>query len=199
MKSHACLQSNMTEGVLFDMDGTITRPHIDFKVLRSRIGVPEGTPIMSHVAALPRNERDRANSTIEEVELEAAEQSVLNDGAAELLEALRRVPLKLGLITNSNRRAMRFIVRKFDLKFDLLLSREDAPLKPAPDLLLLALEKLALKPESTVFVGDGHYDRTASAAAGVRYIHLEQGQTKSEHLSDSTVFALIEVWNHLEL
>ena len=92
---------------------------------------------------------------------------------------------------------MHFVVEKFALRFDLLLSREDAPLKPAPDLLFLALEKLGLNPQATVFVGDGHYDRSASAAAGIRYIHLEHGHTQV--VSESTVFTLREVWNYLEL
>ena len=189
----------MTEGVLFDMDGTITRPHIDFKALRAKIGVPEGTPIMEHVDRLRPRERDRANANIEAVELDAAKESVLNPGAAELLEGLRKIPVKLGLITNSNRHAMLFVVGKFRLRFDLLLSREDAPLKPAPDLLFLALEKLGLTPETTVFVGDGHYDRAASAAAKVRYIHLDHGRDQNQNVSDSVVFALSEVWNQLEL
>jgi HAD superfamily hydrolase (TIGR01549 family) len=189
----------MTKGVLFDMDGTITRPHIDFKALRAEIGVPEGTPIMAHVDALGPGARERANAAIEAVELDAAKESTLNPGAAELLEGLRGIPVKLGLITNSNRRAMLVVVGKFDLKFDLLLSREDAPLKPAPDLLFLALEKLGLTPETTVFVGDGHYDRAASAAAKVRYIHLEHSYDGNQNLSNSTVFTLSEVWNHLKL
>ena len=187
----------MTEGVLFDMDGTITRPHIDFKALRAEIGAPEGTPIMEHVESLVPDQRDRANAAIERVELEAAEVSTLNPGAEELLDGLRQIPLKLGLITNSNRKAMHFIVEKFALQFDLLLSREDAPLKPAPDLLLLALAKLGLHSETTVFVGDGHYDCSASSAAGIRYIHLEHGH--SQVVSESTVFSLREVWNYLEL
>ncbi len=187
----------MTEGVLFDMDGTITRPHIDFKTLRAEIGVPEGTPIMDHVERLAPEKRNRANAAIERVELEAAEASILNPGAEQLLEGLGQIPLKLGLITNSNRKAMHFIVEKFALRFDLLLSREDAALKPAPDLLFLALEKLGLSPQATVFVGDGHYDRSASAAAGIRYIHLEHGHTQV--VSESTVFTLREVWNYLEL
>ena len=188
---------NSIKGVLFDMDGTITRPHIDFKALRAEIGAPEGTPLMDHVESLAPEECRLANAAIERVELEAAAAAILNPGAGELLEGLRRVPLKLGLITNSNRRAMHLVVEKFALKFDLLLSREDAPLKPAPDLLLLALTKLGLRAESTVFVGDGHYDRSASAAAGIPYLHLEHGPRPT--VSESTVFHLFEVWDYLEL
>ena len=185
----------MLKAIFFDMDGTITRPHIDWPSLRQRVGVPEGIPIMAHIESLAKPERGKAEAIVEEVEFEAAEQAALNPGAAELIRALRAHPLQLVLITNNHRRAMRHVVDKFGLEFDLLLSREDAPLKPAPDLLLLALEKFALRPEETCFVGDGRYDRMASQAAGIRYIHLaHDGQPAEDEL---TLNALDELWNFL--
>jgi FMN phosphatase YigB (HAD superfamily) len=45
-------------------------------------------------------------------------------------------------------------------------------------LLLLALKHFEISPEEAVFIGDGRYDREASAAAGVRYIHLENDRSK---------------------
>ena len=186
----------MLRAILFDMDGTITRPHIDWKALRARIGISEGATIIGYIDGLPPAERARAHAILEATEAEAAEQSVLNPGAAELLRQLRAHPLCLGLITNNHRRAMHTVVEKFDLDFDLLLSREDAPIKPAPDLLLLALKKLQLTPAETCFVGDGRYDRMASEAAGILYIHLDH-ERRTPPLGP-TIYSLEELWNHLE-
>jgi HAD superfamily hydrolase (TIGR01509 family) len=158
--------------VLFDMDGTLTVPHIDWKRLRARVGVPEGAGIMEHIYALPEADAERADAIVREVEMEAALASVANEGLAELFEGLDQLPLQLALITNNHREAMEHVVTTFGLRFDVMLSREDALLKPAPDLLLLALERLEVAAEETVFVGDGRYDRVASKAAGVAYIHL---------------------------
>ncbi len=162
----------MLKAIFFDMDGTITRPHIDWKELRARVGVPVGVPIMAHIEELPTDERDRAEAILLDIEYEAAEKAESNPGVAELFDYLAQQPLDLALITNNHRRAMHHVVEKLGLRFRLLLSREDAPLKPAPDLLLLALDRLQLEASEAVFVGDGHYDRAASAAAGIPYIHL---------------------------
>ncbi|MEW6753258.1 MAG: HAD-IA family hydrolase [Candidatus Latescibacterota bacterium] len=185
----------MIRGVFFDMDGTVTRPHIDWRELRRRVGVPEGTPIMAHVESLCGPERQRAEGMLLAAEMEAAELAELNPGAAELLSGLRQAGLKLALITNNHRQAMERVVTRFALSFDVLLSREDGPLKPAPDLLLLALERLGLQPGEACFVGDGHYDRLASQAAGIRYLHLaHDGQ---ERPGEPTLLALRAAWQHL--
>ena len=185
----------MLKAIFFDMDGTITRPYIDWKTLRRRIGMPEGMTIMAHIESLPDPERSRAERAVEEAETEAAECAELNPGAAALIHGLRAHPVKLALITNNHRRAMHKVVEKFGLDFDLLLSREDAPLKPAPDLLLLALEKLRLQPQETCFIGDGRYDQMASEAAGIAYVHL--ANDNQPHERHPTIFALGELWNHV--
>ncbi len=187
----------MLKAILFDMDGTITRPHIDWQDLRQRVGVPLGTPIMEYVESLPEPDQSRADAIVREIEFDAAQQAVLNPGAAELIAQLNTYPIKLALITNNHREAMHHVVRQFDLHFDLLLSREDAPLKPAPDLLLLALKEFQLSPAETYFVGDGRYDRMACEAAGVTYIHL--AHDRDEPLQEPTIYELSELWPHLAL
>lgn len=185
----------MLKAIFFDMDGTITRPHIDWKALRARVGVPEGVPIMAHIEALPATEREGAEIILCDVEYEAAEKSEPNPGVAELFDYLARQPLDLALITNNHRRAMHHVVEKLGLSFHLLLSREDAPLKPAPDLLLLALDRLGLEPTEAIFVGDGHYDRTASTAARIPYIHLAHDPTTEPN--GPTIHHLRELPHHL--
>lgn len=181
----------MLKAVFFDMDGTITKPHIDWAALRQRLAVPTGVPIMAFIESLPSAQREEASAVLEEAEMEAAVEAALNPGAAELLARLRRGGLKLALITNNHRRAMQVVVAKFGLDFDLLHSREDAPLKPAPDLLLLALRHFGCLPAEACFVGDGRYDQAASEAAGVPYIHLvHEGGEKVEGLAVNSLEAL---------
>jgi len=182
----------MLRALLFDMDGTITRPHIDWKTLRELVGAPDGMTIMAYLDTLAPPDQARASAILEEVETEAAEQAVLNPGAAELLCQVRACPLKLALITNNHRRAMLRIVEKFSLDFDLLLSREDAPVKPAPDLLLLALERFNLRPAEAWFVGDGRYDQEASQAAGIRYLHL--AHDPQAPIEGPAIYTLNELW-----
>ena len=83
------------KAIFFDMDGTITRPHIDWKALRDRVGVPPGVPIMAHLEALPEPEKTRAETVLCDVEYEAAESAEPNPGVAELFDYLSRQPLDL--------------------------------------------------------------------------------------------------------
>ena len=161
------------QAILFDMDGTLTVPHIDWKSLRARVGVPEDAGIMEHIYGLPPDEARRAEGIVRETELEAAVAAAPNEGLAELFEGLDRLPLRRALITNNHREAMERVVAAFGLSFDVMLCREDGLLKPAPDLLWLALERLGVGAGEAVFVGDGRYDRMASEAAGVPYVHLD--------------------------
>ena len=182
--------------VFFDMDGTITRPVIDWADLRRRAQIPEGEQIMPYIDRLPAAAGRRARATVEAIEMEAAVGAELNPGAPELLGELRARGLRLALITNNHRAAMVSMVEKFGLHFDLLLSREDADLKPAPDLVNLALRRFCLRPAEACFIGDGKYDRMASQAAGVAYIHLTHDGAE-DFADGATIRSLSEAWTYL--
>lgn len=182
--------------ILFDMDGTLTVPHIDWGDLRARVGVPEGFGIMEHIGALPEADAVRAEAIVRQVEMEAARAASASDGLAELFARLDGLPLKRALITNNHREAMDRIVASLGLRFDALLSREDGLLKPAPDLLLLALERLGVSAAESVFVGDGRYDRMAAGAAGVRYIHL--AHSRDEPADGDVIYGLVELLHEVD-
>lgn len=185
----------MLKAVFFDMDGTITRPYLDFKALRRAVGVPQGIPIMAHIESLDAASRKQAENVLAEAEFHAAQQAQLNPGAADLLAALRACGLKVVVITNNHRRAMEHMVQRFQLQLDLLLSREDAPAKPEPDLIHRALDMLGLEPDAACFVGDGRFDQMASEAAGVRYIHLSHDGVPAD--GAATIAHLCELWEQL--
>lgn len=168
------------QAILFDMDGTLTVPHIDWESLRARVGVPEGAGIMEHIYQLPPDEARRADGMVRETEREAALAAAPNQGLGELFEGLDRSPLRRALITNNHREAMERVVAAFGLSFDVMLCREDGLLKPAPDLLWMALERLGVPAAGAVFVGDGRYDRMASEAAGVPYVHLDNHRDRED-------------------
>jgi HAD superfamily hydrolase (TIGR01509 family) len=187
----------MLKAVFFDMDGTITRPYLDFPALRALVGVPDGLPIMAHIQSLDPDAQARAEGILAQAEYEAATQAELNPGARELLGQLRARGLQVVIITNNHRRAMEHIVSRLGLQPDLTLSREDATAKPAPDLLQRALELLQLPTEAVVSVGDGRFDQLASAAAGIRYVHLAHDGTPLPGVA--TIHSLPELWPELGL
>lgn len=57
--------------------------------------------------------------------------------------------------------------------FEIAVGYEDSKQhKPYPEPLLVALERLSLKPHEAVYIGDGHSDIDAAHAAGMRSIFL---------------------------
>lgn len=161
--------------VIFDMDGTLTRPFLDFPAIRKAIGIPE--PLLENMLALPAGaERERAFSILEKFEEEAADASELNDGAAEVLRFLETRRIPSGLVTRNSRRSTDRVLRKHSLSFEIVVTREDAPAKPRPEPLWLICEKLGVTPPQALMVGDFKFDIVAGRNAGTRTALLTNGK-----------------------
>ena len=154
-------------GVVFDLDGTLTAPTIDFDAIRSEIGIEGDAPILETLAGLPADERRRAFRILEKHEERAAADSRLNPGAEELLDFLDREGLPRGLVTRNTRRSVEAFVARHRIDLGVVVTREDAPPKPSPAPLLHALERLNLSPRQAIYVGDHEIDRLTGKAAGV--------------------------------
>ena len=51
--------------MIFDLDGTLTEPVLDFDAIRAEIGLPEGVPILEHLDVLDGAGRARAEAVTE--------------------------------------------------------------------------------------------------------------------------------------
>ncbi len=102
-------------------------------------------------------------------------------GAANVLEQLRRRGLLLAVVTNKLQRAATTVLTHYGLAGDLSLIVGEHPrepalrLKPAPDMLLFALEQMGVRPEQAVMVGDSESDIASSQAAGIFALGVEGG------------------------
>lgn len=152
------------QAVLFDMDGTILNPIndglLEFKI---RWGIPTDQLIIPNLPNLPEQASDEYNQL---AEFEAVN-STLRNGVHELLESLKAAKIKTALVTNNSGASMKTVLTKHRVRFDLELSRDDAAMKPAPDMLLLALEKLQVLPSHAIMVGDTRPDLGAARNAGI--------------------------------
>ncbi len=162
--------------VLFDMDGTVTKPYIDFAAIRTAIGVPASMAILEHLDTLDDAARMRARAVLTEYESDAAHNSELNEGAREVLDHLRVRGLPTGIITRNNPNSVRIVCDKHGLRFDVVITPEDAPPKPSPEPVRLAARRLGLAPEEALVVGDYLFDIQSGAAAGSRTVLLTNGR-----------------------
>ncbi|MCY2931906.1 MAG: HAD family hydrolase [Planctomycetota bacterium] len=188
------------DGVIFDMDGTLTEPLLDFGAIRRELGIAPEAGILEAVAAMPEGPRQRAQERLLEIELAAARDSRMTPGADRLLEALCRAGLKSALLTRNAREAMRIILERFGFRFDLAWSREDGPIKPEPDGVRRACEALSIRPARTACVGDFQFDLVAANAAGACSILLDRrGDLPFAHLARHVVASLDELYPILGL
>lgn len=183
------------KAVIFDMDGTITKPVIDWKVLRSRIGAPDHLSIMEHINSLAEAECQRATEILLETELLATDGVELNDGFHEVFNAIRNRGLGTAVVTNNHGAALRNLLDQHDLVFDVALSRDDGELKPAPDLIQLALDRLECAPENALSIGDSRLDVSACRAVNVTCLYLTHGNPQFDH--PTAIDSLVEALDYL--
>jgi hydrogenase expression/formation protein HypE len=194
--------------VLFDFDGTLTRPGtLDFTAIRQAMGCARGKPILEFINTLPTEEaRVRAKRILDSREMEAAERSLPNQGAEELIDYIRSRKLKLGILSRNSAAAIRRALRNFThtraSDFDVIITRDDvARPKPDPDAVLLASRHMGVPAESVLAVGDLVYDIQAGRRAGARTVFLtnEGSSPVCEEEPDHTVTCLEDIRDILDL
>jgi HAD superfamily hydrolase (TIGR01509 family) len=152
------------QAVLFDMDGTILEPVEDgLPEFKAHWGIEVDQLVIPNLHRLP----PEAAEAFRLLEVRVAEQSVLRGGVHELLEELQAAGIKTALVTNNATSSAKTVLDKHRVSFDLVLSRDDAPMKPAPDMLLLALERLQTLPSQAIMVGDTRPDLGAARVAKI--------------------------------
>ena len=106
-------------------------------------------------------------------------------GAREVLEALHRRGIKLAIATNKIGQFARelFEYLGLDELFAVIVGDEDVSQnKPDPEMLLHAIERMRLKKEEVIFVGDSPIDIQTAKNAGIRAFAVPTGVTKREDL-----------------
>lgn len=95
------------EGVIFDMDGTLTVPAYDFVKLRERLGLPRGADVLKAVEAMDSSEsRAAAHKIIEEFEEEGLRGLQLQPHAVDLLRFVSQHSVGRALVTRNSQRSV---------------------------------------------------------------------------------------------
>jgi len=191
--------------VIFDLDGTLIDSKIDFRKMKRRnirlleaSGVEQGllTQAMLNYDIERRAVEDlrtkgvseeeirrvfqKVSEIMNEIELEAIQDAQLLDGVAETLEKLKKLGLKIGIMTRSCREYANRIVEKFDLKklIDVVAARDDV-LKPKPDPEhpRHLMKILGVKPSETILIGDHPMDALCAKNIGMKFFLIPKRDT----------------------
>ena len=185
-------------GVLFDMDGVVVHQRLDFLAIKREIfGNTEGF-ILERMEGLPDAERRRAEAILERHETAAAMTAEPLDGIQPFLAWMETRQLRRGLVTRNSRKSVELVLGRLGLRFDAVVTREDAPPKPAPDPVWLACHRMNVEPADALFVGDYEFDMVSGRRAGTRTVLLRSTTMTDSANADYSVASLAELRERLE-
>lgn len=169
------------KGVLFDFDGTLTRPGaIDFLAIKQTIGCPGDVAILEFIKLQTPENRVVLTKILEEYEAEAARLSVPNKGAEVCLTALKMKDIPIGIITRNSHKSVVSALQQFVKiqyrDFHAVITREAAPPKPSPEGVFKAAVHMGCLAEELMVVGDFRFDVIAGKKAGAGTILLTNGK-----------------------
>ncbi|KAL5702481.1 hypothetical protein ACHQM5_027695 [Ranunculus cassubicifolius] len=190
-------QKKRLRGIIFDMDGTLTVPVIDFPAMyRAVLGEedyisvksnsPSGIDILHHIENWSPDKQQKAYETIAEYEKQGMDRLQIMPGAAELCRFLDSKQIRRGLITRNVKDAVDLFHQRFGILFSPALSREFRPYKPNPDPLLHICSTWDVHPTEVMMIGDSLKDDVACGKNAGAFTCLldETGRY------DSTAFAI---------
>jgi len=189
---------------LFDIDGTLVdtvelivraldhtfRKHLGVQIsrdeLRRTIGLPlhRQVRLFDHLVDFVPDHRAMEADEIAYYESHKHLEQVIPE-ALEALKEAKRAGMRVALVTSKNRLELETFLPRLNVNgwVDAVVSSSDvARTKPAPDSVLVALERLQASPSEAIFVGDTVYDIQCARGAGVRVIAVGWGAHPVEML-----------------
>jgi HAD superfamily hydrolase (TIGR01509 family) len=181
--------------VIFDLDGTLTEPFLDFDLIRRQIGLPVGIGILEGMNQLSAEQKRRAEKILAEHEDHAAQNSKLNQGAKEIIDTLRQRGISIGLLTRNLRKNVEMVAAIHGLHFDAIIDRTDGPAKPDSFGVLQLCRQFNVLPSETLVVGDFRHDLQCAKDAGAIPVLIRTHSSADDfaHLADFTIDRLDEI------
>ena len=114
-------------------------------------------------------------------------------GAVDAVARLRQQEMKQAIVSQKLRRLIEPVLEREGFEMDVVLGGEDVPaFKPAPDGLLLALDRLGVEPDDAIYVGDTTIDAEAAKNAGLRFVGVLSGPTPRSGLEALPNLAILD-------
>ncbi|MFA5291683.1 MAG: HAD family hydrolase [Phycisphaerae bacterium] len=184
------------KAIIFDLDGTITEPYLDFDRLRKEIGLPANSePLLEAMEKMSEAERKKAEEILYKHEQAAIEHSTLNKGAAETLRILRQMKMPIGVLTRNTRSNASAVAQKHNIEFDAIFDRNDGPVKPDPFGVKMLCRHFNVRPQETLVVGDYLFDLQCAKAAGATAVWMKNSEQSRQFtdFADYTIDKLTQI------
>lgn len=210
----------VVKAVVFVLDGTIAVFNLDQMTLRAEVrnllakdGIPSSVlsmnesifDMLNKVEIFLKNsgKSGRSASKIrrdvwnfaEKHELEAARTASLLPGITETLEELKKMHLKLGLLTTNSEKTASYVLKRFDLAkfFNVVTPRDKVRnVKPNPEHLKTTLRDLHVEPEETLLIGDNPQDLLTAKELDVITAELSSERPSPKELTNVAGHCIID-------
>ena len=178
-------------GVIFDMDGTLLdtqRIYIDaWNIVGNEFGIANMGRLMPDVCGMSEhNWKAYLRNRFPTLDIEPFHTKVkdyiaayggvrFKAGAEQLLDFLKEKNIKIAIASGSGRELIEHCMNKLGAleRFDVVVGGADVKNgKPAPDIFLLAAEKLGIAPEDCFVMEDSKNGLLAAHRAGIRAIGI---------------------------
>ncbi|MFA5864749.1 MAG: HAD family hydrolase [Phycisphaerae bacterium] len=182
------------DAIIFDLDGTLTEPILDFDQIRSQIGIERG-PVWETILQMSPEARQKAESVLLEHELYAARNCKLQPHTLELLGELRNRSMGLAILTRNCRASWEIVRDRFNLGIQQVYAREDGPVKPDPTAVIELARQMNVELGRTLVVGDYLFDIQAGKNAGtLTALLVNHGLVPDySHIADYVIHDLLEI------
>lgn len=163
-------------GVIFDMDGTLVDSGLDFAAMRREMGVPDGVPLLETMENLPEAEAGRCRAILRRHEEAGAARAVVLPDVRRFLDRLRGLGVRQAVFTRNSRAVTDTTLARCGLSFDLVLTRDDGPIKPDPWAIRHICRTWGVAPARVAVIGDYRFDIEAGIRAGARTVLFTRGR-----------------------
>jgi HAD superfamily hydrolase (TIGR01549 family) len=185
---------NKINGIIFDMDGTLTIPSIDFAELREVLNISPEQDLLGVTSSYSEEQKRRHLGIIERYEQEALKNSRLQPDVNSVLNAFAAANIKMGVITRNSVDSAKKVLSLISIEFEPILTRDFIPVKPDPAPINYILEYWDLLPENVLMVGDYRDDLLCGKNAGTSTCFFSNPEKASfAELADFTVFSFAEL------
>jgi pyrophosphatase PpaX len=185
--------------VLFDFDGTVvdsgamilasfrhaTKTVLDRALSDAELLAAAGTPLSEQMRIFDAERAEELVDVYRRHNEPLHEALQPCDGMLEVVRQLNREGRRLGIVTAKRRSTVELAFAVLPLRnyFETVVAAEDSRRhKPAPDPLLLALDRLQARAAEAAYVGDSPFDVAAAKAAGVFAVAVTWGGIHSEEV-----------------
>lgn len=179
------------KGVIFDMDGTVVDVPYDWIQIKTDLET-QGEPILVYLNSLEEPEKSIKWKVLEKYEYAATRKAKMKFGMRRFLNLLSKKGAKIALVTNNSRNNVSYLLEKFGLEFDCVISRESGLWKPSGAPILAALKKLGLRKEECCVVGDSHFDIKAASEAGIPHVFILNKDKDIFNKTNAEVFSTVK-------